>query len=314
MQQPSTQPPPPADKPQQRRVRGKDLLVVIVIAMAVYTAAKFISGDFLDTDQERRRAERAERLALDARQAWNDYSMEAGLELHTTAADALHGGEDLMAASQYEAARTAFQRAHERYMAAFSEHAEEVAELWQTGVLEPAEARVWPHYPFQADAETEADVALVTELFNPVNGAVWQIEAVARRLNAVEIQNLRVARITIDREWLERARFVRDALFGSSGEPDVRFEVVLDAPDWRLTVDGEATPARVRWTGAVHSVALHGPQEISATSPWAWFRVLDALEHAGPAEGRYRFVLPGGGTLTVVPERAEHPFRRPRGL
>jgi hypothetical protein len=312
----STPTPPPT---KHRRVRGWVLLVIVLVAMGGYTAAKFISAAFLDSDQERRRVARAGQLAADAREAWDGHANVAGLERRRGAEDAIERANELMAAGQYEAAHKAYQDAHERYMTAFTEHANALAGQWQEGILGPAQARVWTCYPFQADAEAEADLALVTELFNPVNGSVWQVEAAVRRLNDVEVQNMRVARLELDREWLERARIVRAALFGDSGELDVRFEVLLDADDWQLEFNGETVatgPQRLRWTAGLHSVTLRNAETELAFegTPWAWLRLLDTLEVAVAEPGEQAYDLPGGGCLNIRPARPEHPFRRPRGL
>ncbi len=200
---------------------------------------------------------------------------------------------------------------------------------WQSTVLPFCKQATAAVYPFNRQSRQDIAVQDFARLFGP--GGL---------IDAFFTENLAPIVDTSTRPWtfrtlndadlgispqvleqIENALTIRDAFF-PAGAPSVEFQLNLFALDpaaaqitlnahgqdliYRHT-DGAAVPVAMRWPGTVgvarasFAPARPGSEDdLNREGPWAWFRMLDAVEVRDIAPDRRRLVFRVGGRQAVV--------------
>ena len=214
--------------------RGPVVVLMIFVALGLVSVAFFVAAKSLDKTQAERVATASEAEAVTARDAWASYQKATGItseqagkgdELFVQAKAAFDNGE-------YADAKQLFGDATGAWFAAFKAEDKRISEAWDTEVLGFWRSNLKNKFPFDADAEEEAEADDVARLLNPASGTIWAVSLEYEALSEVEVQDRKVVTPLKQYEQVKaQATPIRDALFGiNSPTIDVQFEMRLKGP------------------------------------------------------------------------------------
>lgn len=288
--------------------RGPVVVLMIFVALGIGTAGFFIAAKALDKTQAGRFANEKGDHARAARAMWDSYRKGTGVssEQGKRAGELFAAAEAAYAEEEFAEAKQGYEDAVTAWLAAFAEEDARITKAWETQVLEYWDSKLKGRFPFDAEAEEEAEADDVARLFNPSSGAIWAVAQEWEALNEVEVQDRRVATPLKNFEQVKtQGAPIRDALFGrNSPTIDVRFEMRLKGPPvlnvYRLRTGGAEALSRgdefvsAHWKQADGgAVLLKGSErgekrEVTvdlSTSDWGLLRMVSKGDYLGERDG-----------------------------
>jgi type VI protein secretion system component VasK len=297
-----------AAKPPMLR-RGPVVLLMIVAALAVCVGLFFAAANYLDNQQAKRRTTEQREKAMAARDAWARYRAGTGIgqSNDSQGADELYeGAVKLLDDGDYENATKDLETALQLYNSAFRAEDARIQQDWKRDVLDFIGAKLAGKFPFDPEAEAEAEADDLARLLNPGSGAVWTISREHDALAAIELEGRHFTQPLERRDAIAKAAApLRDALFGASSPTiDVRFQIRIHSPravaELKLEVGGITCSTRkegfqtAHWTqdnGGVRLMRMAWGSEVKdatidrADSDWGLLRVLTFGEPISEQEG-----------------------------
>jgi type VI protein secretion system component VasK len=297
----------PAKPPLLRR--GPVVLLMIGLALALCVGLFFIAAKYLDNKQaERRTGEQRDRTAA-ARDAWQGYCRSIGIgqsQDGQLAEAQFEGAQKLFDQGDYSHAADDYTVAMQLYNSAFAAEDARITRAWERDVLAFRREKLVGRFPFDPQAEAEAEADDVARLLNPGSGAIWAITREHDALAAIELEGRHFATPLKQRdELVKHGTRIRDALFGAhSPTIDVQFGIRISSPkalyELILEVGGATCSTRkegtqqARWTQSDGGMKLTrnvagGDNKDStldrSTSDWGLLRVLSFGEYVGERAG-----------------------------
>jgi hypothetical protein len=323
--------------------RGPVVLLMIVLALAVTTGLFFIAAAFLDNKQAERRTGEQRAKAVAAHDTWEGYRTSIGIGQTPDGERAeavFNGAQQLFDQGDFGHASEDYAIALQLYNSAFAAEEARIALAWEHNVLSFRREKLAGRFPFDPQAETEAEADDVARLLNPGSGAVWAISREHDALGAIELEGRRFGTpLKGHDEVVKHGARLRDALFGAhSSTIDVTFGVRISSPkalyELLLEVGGVMASTRkegvqrARWTQSAGGVKLTrnvagGDAKDStldrSTSDWGLLRVLSFGEYVGerdlelvwefdPDNIGGKRVRGKDSTIHIKPEAGRNPF------
>ncbi|MDC1143057.1 hypothetical protein OAU50_08195 [Planctomycetota bacterium] len=169
------------------RKKGRWVIVALLLAI-LGSFSLAVAGMFLFDSQPTPKAANsrlaeAEQLSLD----YKGFLESSGAKPHALAlqADALLAeGRKLREAKDYTAAADKLAAARDAYTEAFKSDAATTLKIWNEQVVATFKTDLKSKFPFDPTSETEADVADIVAIFNPVDG---HLHTASRRMTTLSI-------------------------------------------------------------------------------------------------------------------------------
>jgi type VI protein secretion system component VasK len=289
--------------------RGPVVLLMIVLALAICTGLFFAAAAYLDSKQAERRTGEQRARAQTAYDTWENYRASVGIGQTPDsqgAVELLAGAKKLFDEGDYTNAASDLKTALQLFNSAFAAEEARISQAWQRHVLDFTQARLAGRFPFDAQAETEAEADDVARLLNPDSGAVWAITREHDALTAIELEGRHFGTPLKGRgEIVVHGARIRDGLFGAHSDTiDVSFSLRISNPKalYELLLEtGGATastrksgPQLAHWTQAnggvklTRNVAGGDAKDATldrSTSDWGLLRVLSFGKFVGERDG-----------------------------
>ncbi len=289
----------PATAP-RRLFKGWWILLVILLALGVYTIVTFAAGDLLDSRIAERATDEKITTSKQAREAWEKYRHERALPANDRADKIFADAEQTISNGNIDDARTLYEAAEGLYIGSLRAEGDALLRRFDDEVRKPWRQKVAPCFPFDSEAEPDAPVEEVERMLNPKSGVLWTITAQVRRLAEIEVGGRIV--VPVPSEFVrmkDGAAGLRDALFDDGESMNVKFslrlvsntryrDLVLELGAQVVRSGGETfTP--VTWRPSlreqaqislVTDVPARDPtiQLKESDSPWGLLRILWRLE------------------------------------
>lgn len=213
-------------------LRGPLVVLVLVVGIVLIASTSLLGIWYFDRQHEALQAEREHDQTTRIRDAWDKYRASQGLDQTPDgqrAEETLERAERTMREGYPAESFEEFKTAQDLYVAALKAENARLAMRWNNEVVEAWKQELKDRFPFNPEAETDADMADVESLFHPNRGVIWQIASAYDELQVVQALD-RTYVVWPDGlpESLASAGNIRDALFrGGSDHVDVPFSVRL---------------------------------------------------------------------------------------
>ncbi|MHC4841993.1 MAG: hypothetical protein ACYTDT_13730 [Planctomycetota bacterium] len=168
--------------------------IIIALVLGILLCVGFAVGGIYMFDRKANPKEansrlvEAEQLALD----YNSFVESSGATPNAKAEEAathLEEGKKLKNAKEYSRASEKLMSARNAYVEAFNEEARLTSEIWNLQVVEAFNLKLKANFPFNTESKTEAEVADVVAIFNPVDGALRRASQRITTLSIVKLDD-----------------------------------------------------------------------------------------------------------------------------
>lgn len=306
-ERPSASTPTVAAQAPRRLFKGWWILLVIALALGVYTIVTFAAGDMLDSRIADRTTDDRIAACRQARDAWEKYRLERALPPNDNADKVFADAELTRSNGNMEEALTLYEAAEGLYIGSLRGEGDALLRRFDNEVRKPWREKVATSFPFDPAAEADAPVEEVERILNPKSGVLWTIAADVRRLAEIEIGGRIIAPVPAEfTRTVDSAAGLRDALFDDGAGMQVKFsmrlvsntryrDLVLELGTQVVRSGGETfTP--VTWRPSLREQAqimlvTESPardpsiQVKESDSPWGMLRILWRLELVQSQDG-----------------------------
>lgn len=305
-------------QPQRKLFKGWILLLLVLAALGVYTIVTFAVGGELDSRLAGRDTDQRINASREIRDAWEKYRLEAGQPPAIEADQAFARAR----AAKADEARAEYERAEALYAQAFADESRRLLARLDAEFVQPWRTQVQPHFPFNAEAETDAPAELVRRLLAPGTGAFWELDASLRRLAGMEVGGRVLAPLPVEYMRTFDAMFLLRNMLFHDGKLQTQFAVrltsnnrfralVLEVGDQLVRSGGETyTPvnwqvgkARIRVTLGQESAREPALRIDESDSEWGLLRVLWRFELVQSHEGLLVWEFDQDATARPTPGR-----------
>ncbi|MCF6228371.1 MAG: hypothetical protein L3J82_06900 [Planctomycetes bacterium] len=172
--------------------RKRGPLIIVALVLGTLFCFSFAIGGvyFFDAKTNPKKANsmlvEAEQLAID----YNSFIKDSGVkpsEMGVDASALLEEGKKLKADKDYAAAIEKLLAARNTYVKAFDEEARITNIIWNQQVVAAFNEKLRGKFPFDPQSEVEAEISVVQEIFNPVDG---YLHTASMRINNLKIVNI----------------------------------------------------------------------------------------------------------------------------